>query len=206
LFNWLYTKAYRRRDADEAVIGMISAFKAELVEQSKDTIREIADALTVIEPERGLEGSAFTAALDIIELGQLSETIDPAPITDAYISSVEKGSYGLSVVGLSPELSAILLELASRLTPDRKKEFLSPLKVRERLAAGAQDNPYIVADTIARSIRTHVRVLGRAVAGSKHAPELAVVDALIAAVRSGAISHTEKARVAAFSRDWKHKM
>lgn len=78
---------------------------------------------------------------------------------------------------------------------------MHPIDVKARRAAGeaANENPCTVTDTIARSIRAHVRVLSRAVAGGIESAPDDLVRALIAAVRAGALKHDEKGRVAAFS-------
>jgi hypothetical protein len=58
---------------------------------------------------------------------------------------------------------------------------------------------YTLADSIGRSLRTHIRVLCRAVVGGAADVDADLFDALVAAVRTGALQHKEKGRVAAFA-------
>lgn len=73
------------------------------------------------------------------------------------------------------------------------------IKTRLAAAVAADENPYTVADAIARSIRAHIRILSRAAVGWKETVPDDLVDALTAAVRAGALKHEEKGRIAAFS-------
>ncbi len=173
----------------------------ELARQSTETLRTMVAALSSSTAKLGLGTSTFAAALDIIDAGKLASEIDPAPLVDGYIRSIAAGNYTLSVHRVSVGGAASLVELATRTAPARHHEFMHPIDVKARTAAGeaAKENPYSVIDTIARSIRAHVRILSRAVAGWVASIPDDLIQALIDTVRAGALSHAEKGRVAAFS-------
>jgi putative ABC transport system substrate-binding protein len=75
------------------------------------------------------------------------------------------------------------------------------LMIRSRIAAAAAPgvNPLMIEDETARSLRAHVRVLSRAVSGLQESSADELIDALIRAVRVGAVKHDEKGRVGAFA-------
>jgi hypothetical protein len=91
--------------------------------------------------------------------------------------------------------------MARRAPPERWREFLSPLDVPAMLAKGQEPgaNSFMVAGEIARSLRAHLRLLSRAIAAWEDVPPAELLTALIATVRTGAMAHEEKGRVAAFS-------
>ena len=62
-----------------------------------------------------------------------------------------------------------------------------------------EENPYIVADNLARSLRAHIRILCRAITAGPRDVPTDLVEALIAAVKSGALEHKERGRIAAFA-------
>ncbi len=180
--------------------SMLAILRSEFAGQSPETLRKMIVALTASMPKSGLGTSTFAAALDIVDAGKLAGDIDPTPLVTAYIQSVAAGDYSLSANRVSPSGAATLFELAMRTPVEIRREFLLPVDIKARIAAVAADeNPYAVGDTLARSIRAHVRVMSRALASWIEEPPNDLVDALIAAVRVGALKHDEKGRIAAFS-------
>ena len=181
--------------------SMLATLRGELVSQSPETLRKMIAALTASMPQSGLGTSTFAAALDIIDAGKLAGIIDPTPLVTAFIESVAAGPYTLSANRVSVSGAVSLLELAMRTPPELRRRFLFPVDIKARIAAAvaADENIYTVTDTIARSIRVHIRILSRAAVGSMETAPDDLVDALIAAVHAGALKHDEKGRVAAFS-------
>jgi hypothetical protein len=152
-------------------------------------------------PSVSLGSPQFAAAIDVIDVAHLADTIDPEPLIGAYIQSLRSGNYSLSTARLKSSGARALVEIATRTTPERRHAFLSPLDVPTFLAKGMEPdaNEFIVADDLGRALRAHIRVLCRAVAAWEATPPPDVVDALVKTVRVGALSHAEKGRVAAFS-------
>ncbi len=181
--------------------SMLAALRGELANQSPETLRKMVAALTVSMPQSGLGTSTFAAALDIVDAGKLAGAIDPVPLVTAYVGSVAAGAYTLSANRISAGGAASLFELAMRASSELRRQFFFPVDIKARMAVAlaAEENIYTVTDTMARSIRAHIRILGRAVVGSIETPPDDLVNALIAAVRAGALKHDEKGRVAAFS-------
>jgi hypothetical protein len=201
LLVWLHKTARPDAlDVSRASESMLVTLRRELAGQTMETLRQIAAFLMASMPQKGLGTAIFTACLDVIEFGRLSDEIDPAVLVAAYAESISAGGYSVSARGVTAGGAAALLRAVKQKEPEVLKTFLYPIDIKAKLAAGIEENPFTLADTIAQSLRAHIRVLCRAVVGWTDDPIPAdVVVALIAAVRAGALKHDEKARVAAFS-------
>lgn len=200
LLEWLHSVP---RDIKITGIGgpqsMLEILRGELARQSDDVLTQIVALLIARVSITDFGTPAFAAALDLINMAGLSQTIEPAPLVDAYISSLETQTYSLTAHRIPPSSAATLLALATRLPADRSKAFLYPINVKDRLRRGSDDNPYTLKDNIAGAIRIHIRILSRAISGLNDQPPDDLVAALTAAIRSGALAHETKGRVAAFS-------
>jgi hypothetical protein len=163
----------------------------------KAALRAMAESLDGPALRHGLGASEFATVLELVDLGSLAGELEPATVVDAYAQSIRAGGYDLTAHRVGAGGATALAQLAAR-TPKLRQEFLYALKVPERLAAATpDDNPYTLADSIGRSIRGHIRILCRAIVGS--AEEVDLTDALVAAVKHGALDHPQKNRVAAFA-------
>jgi hypothetical protein len=200
LLNWFHDRAGPAFIDDAAGNDVLLATRRrELAGVAKDTLRAMVESLGGPDLQRGLGVSEFAAVLDLVDLGSLAADVDPAVIVDAYAQSIRAGEYSLTAHRVGVAGAAALSQLAAR-TPELRQKFLYPLQVRERLRAAAADhNPYTLADSIGRSIRAHIRILCRALVGSLDDVSDDLVDALLAAVRVGALDSKEKGRVAAFA-------
>lgn len=200
LLDWLHSSALRSIEDQGNSENMLVILRSELLSQSTEILHTMLAALTVSMPKSGIGTSAFAAALDIIDTGNLARAIDPAPIISAYIQSVSSDDYNLSAHRVSVGGALSLFELSIRM-PDQGQGFLFPFDIKRRISEGdaAKENPYTAENNIARSVRVHIRVLSRAVSGCKESVPEKLLDALIAAVRCGALRHKEKGRVGAFS-------
>ncbi len=200
LLTWFHSNpAGRATSLHGSVDGMLEILRSELVGQPVNLLGDLAAALIVSLPSSGLGTPAFAAALDVIDTGGLADRVDPSPIVDAYVRSIAEGGYNLTAHRITQGSAVSLSVLATRLGPERRHGFLYPVEVKGRLSAGSQENPYTLADNIARSIRAHLRVLSRAIAGSTEVAPDELVDALAATIRMGAVEHKEKGRIATFA-------
>ncbi|WP_176060978.1 hypothetical protein [Paraburkholderia sp. BCC1876] len=187
----------------EELVGsesMLVALRAELNGQSRALLTSMFDSL--VRPDTGLKfgNSSFAAALDILDLGQLSDDVSPDALLRAYVESIESDYYSLSAARVSTSGAATLYALSKRLADDERKWFLFPFKIKERLAHLPEgENIYTVKTNIARALRVHMQVLSRAIVGCADEAPGELVDALVKTVRASAISHQEKGRVAAFA-------
>jgi hypothetical protein len=184
-------------DNRESMVGIL---RAELARQSPEIQQAIFAELAPAMPQEGVGTPSFAAALDILATGELTQSVDPKPLLEAYISTIAAGHYSLSAHGIGDSAAASLVEVAIRAPEDLRKKFFRPIDMPARVAAAAAPdaNSYTINDETARSIRAHVRVLCRAAARLESAPD-DLTDALTNAVRIGAVSHAEKGRVAAFA-------
>ncbi len=179
----------------------LATLRGEIASQAVAVQQAIFAALSVGTPQSGLGSSAFAAALDVVDAADLVESVDPVPLVSAYVSSVSAGAYELSANRISVSAAASLVRLATKAPAALRQAFFAPIDVRSRIAAAAEPdvNPLTIEDETARSIRAHVRVLCRAVSGLQDSGSGELIDALIEAVRVGALKHDEKGRVGAFA-------
>lgn len=200
LLTWFHSNpAGRTAGPYASADAMLETLRSELLGQPANVLGDLAAAMAASLPNSGLGTPAFAAVLDAIDTGGLADRVDPSPIVDAYVRSIAEGGYNLTAHRITQGSALSLSVLATRLSPERRHGFLYPVDVKGRLSTGSQENPYTLADNIARSIRAHIRVLSRAIAGSTESVPDELVDALAATIRMGAVEHKEKGRIAAFA-------
>lgn len=180
---------------------MLAALRAELASFSRSVLVSMLDALLCGNYETEVGLPAFSAALDLVEVGQLVPDIDCARLVGAYVESIRKRGYRLSATRISPDGAAVLFEMAQKLAEQAQQEFLSPIDVKERLVSSVAsgENPYTVEQELARALRVHMRVLTRAVIGQRDSVPPLLVTALVEAISSGAVANSDKGRIAAFA-------
>jgi hypothetical protein len=202
LLDALY-KTARPIFSDEASedASILAILRGEIAAQATDVQDAIFASLNVSVPQSGLGSSTFAAALDVVDAADLAASVNPAPLLSAYSGSVAIGAYGLSANRTSVSAAASLVALAMKAPDALRQAFFAPIDVRSRIAAAAVPgvNPFTIEDETARSVRAHVRVLCRAVAGLQDSSPHELTEALIKAVRVGALKHDEKGRVGAFA-------
>lgn len=186
-------------DASDASIPGI--LRAEVRSQPAAVQQAIFVELSTSTRQSGLGSSTFAAALNVLDDGDLGESVDPVPLISAYIGSIAKGGYELSADRIRVSAAASLVRLVMRAPDALRQAFFAPIDVRSRMAAANEPNvnPFSIEDEVARSIRAHVRILCRAIAGLQESSPNELVDALIAWVRVGSLKHDEKGRVGAFA-------
>lgn len=200
LLNWLHGRAGPGFiDDASGADSLIEALRRELIGCANPILLAMAQSLDGPNLRRGVGASEFAAVLDLSDLGGIADEVDADSIVTAYAHSISTGDRSLSSHRIGAAGAAALARMAGR-TQALCNQFLHPLDVRTRLAvATPQDNEFILADSIGRSLRTHIRILCRAVVGGESDVPADVFDALVAAVRTGALQHKEKGRVAAFA-------
>jgi hypothetical protein len=200
LLNWFHHSAGPEFIDDAAGSEILhGTLIRELSGVPKATLRAMVESLDGPALRRGLGASEFATVLELVDVGGLADELEPATVVDAYAQSIHSGEYNLTAHRVGAAAAAALAQLAAR-TAALRQGFLYPLKVSERLAAAtSDDNPYTLADSIGGSIRAHIRILCRAIVGSAEEVSADLTDALVAAVKQGALDHREKNRVAAFA-------
>jgi hypothetical protein len=199
LLKWVHSKGKAGFIDDEGrTEPMLSALRAELVGQSSEILRAMAAALAATMPQSGLGTPEFAASVDIVDMGKLTGSVDPGPLIAAYTQSIAAGAYSLAANRISVTGAAALLELATA-KPELRRAFLHPIDIKDRLAAGTEENPFTLEAELSRSLRAHIRILCRAVVGWPEPMRDDLVDTLIGAVRAGALKHSEKGRIPAFA-------
>lgn len=176
------------------------ALRRELASCDSSTLLEIANSVDVESLQRGLEEPDFATMLELCDMGGIEDQLDAEAIVVSYANSIAAGEYSLSTNRIGPS-SAAALDRISQRNESLRQQFLFPMNVRDRLSVMSEkiDNEYIVANTVGRSIRAHIRVLCRAAIGGSVEVKADLFKALVIIVRAGALEHKEKGRVAAFA-------
>ncbi|MGO9895051.1 MAG: hypothetical protein ACLPX8_12655 [Bryobacteraceae bacterium] len=200
LLNWLHGRAGPGFVDDVAgADSLIATLRRELANCTSSIPLAMAQSLEGPALRWGVGASEFAAVLDLADLGGIEDQMAADTVVTAYVQSIAIGDYSLSAHRIGAAGAAALARMAG-CTQALRAKFLYPLDVRARLAAATpQDNKFILADSIGRSLRTHIRILCRAVIGGAANVPDDLFDALVAAVRTGALQHKEKGRVAAFA-------
>jgi S1-C subfamily serine protease len=200
LLHGLHATASQADDMGVLDSSMLAALRSELVGFSGEFLLSIYDALLGGEYDTEAGLPAFSAALDVIDAGQLVSDVDCLPLVTAYIQSIREDNYRLSTSRIGPDSAAILFDMSRRLDEAKQREFLVPLDIGNRLSSISSDeNSYIVKDNLVRALRAHMRILARAIIGQRDVIPPALVDALVEAVYSGAFANFERGRVEAFA-------
>lgn len=200
LFEWLHSNPPGLSgEGIGSASAMLFALKGELVGQSSETLSAMVTALVPSLHSSGLESPAFAATLDLIEIGDLVATIEPAPVVDVYLRSVAMGGYQTTTHRISEGAAVTLFHLAERMSAAKRNEFLYPLGVDGRARAVGDQNPFTLADDIARSIRCHIRILCRVIVGLGEQQPADLVNALASAVRPVAVQIAGQASIATFA-------
>lgn len=198
LLNWLHYRAGPGFVDDVAgADSLIAALRRELANCAGPILLALAQSLDGADFRQGVGASEFAAVLDLTELGGLEDQIDAEIVVASYAESIERGDYSLSAHRIGAANAASLARIADR-TKELRSRFLYPLDVRARFAA-AEGNEVSLAESIARSLRAHMRILCRAIIGETAEVPADLFCALVATVRAGALKHKEKGRVAAFA-------
>ncbi|MFM0356472.1 H-NS histone family protein [Paraburkholderia nemoris] len=175
----------------------LAVLRSTILAQSKDVLLSVFRSLVGVARKLRLGNAEFSAALDLLDSGQLVGDIAPEPLVSAYINSVVSDEYVLSAARVSSNAAAALYELAKQADVTIFNEFLFPFRLKERLKAA--ENIYTVRDELARGVQVHMRVLARAVVGHSQPVPQDLFAALLKTVRAGAIEHDSKGRVAAMA-------
>jgi hypothetical protein len=205
LLSWLHGEANARSSLGQhqpkVDDRMLNAVRSALLQLSPELLCAVVESCMASERPTHVGSPSFVAALDVMRLGVLSDIVEPETLIAPYLSSIRSGTYSLSAASIETPGAAALVRLAQRAADARWREFLAPLDLRALLAKGNEPgaNKFIVRADIARSIRTHVRILCRAIVSWDDTPPPELVNGLLESVRSGAVSHEEKGRVAAFA-------
>lgn len=200
LLNWLHGRAGPSFIDDVAgADSLVATLRREIATCASPIVLAMVQSLDGTGLRSGVGASEFAAVLDLFDLSGIEDEVDANAIVTAYANSIATGDYSLSAHRIGASAAAALARISGR-TQALRTKFLYPQDVRARLAAEtAPDNELIIQTSIGRSLRTHIRILCRAIIGGVGDVPADLFDALVAAVRAGALQHKEKGRVAAFA-------
>lgn len=200
LLSWLHGRAGPGFIDDVGSSDLLVAtLRSEIARCANPIVLAMVQSLDGPGLHLGVGASEFAAVLDLSDLGGIEDEVDANAIVIAYANSIATGDYTLSThrIGAS---GAVTLARISERTPELRTKFLYPQDVRARLTAETnQDNELIIQHSIGRSLRAHIRILCRAIIGGAGDVPADLFEALTTAVRTGALHHQEKGRVAAFA-------
>lgn len=143
----------------------------------------------------------FRAVLEGLDLLQSAAPETAAPIVSLYSTFARELQLDRTdVASLSPDLAACLIRLALNGSAEACTEILMPFDIRAWLDAAASEEREFTRTAIAHTLRQHVRLIARAVAGWSDNPipsELS--DALQTLVSRTSIEHAERDRIGALT-------
>jgi hypothetical protein len=192
----------RTGSSEESRERMRQTLVQALSELRRPKLISILEAAT----QAGLGGPAdgmFTGLLSLVHASGDVNGINGAPFVIAYRNALATGDFRLSARQMDKGLSMSLYNLARQAAAARISIFFDPLNLASRFATASGDPDSIEAlqtlDSIKRSIRVHVRVLCRIVAGLETAVPQDLLGALVSAVRSGSANRVDRKQVDAFA-------
>ncbi|EPP1034590.1 hypothetical protein ACULWP_003966 [Cronobacter turicensis] len=200
LYNWLIgNNSEKYIDNLKTVDLTIINFRKALSQLDRNIIFAMITHLLEHHEIAGIYSPEFATLLDLCSTGQLEEKIDAGKILKLYSDSLLKDTIGRSVHRIgSDEANALHKILKS--SEDTYEAFLYPFDVTALIKKISEDdNIYSEVDKIAHSLRTHIRILCRALSKSDAQSKTQIVNSLIKYVKSGALLHKEKGRIDAFS-------
>lgn len=199
----VYWWLYQRQDGGNVTGFVANARFREILRNRLMKLPEhvkvsIAEALIEAAVGQSVESAHFVAALDFLDAFEI-KCDRPEVLTLAYLLSIQGNSSYPAVSDISYGAAAVLCRLASK--TDSYNLFLNPFdfRRRQREIEAEQSNDAMVTDELSRAVRTHIRILSRAIAGFKDPVPSEIVAALANAIRIGALAHREKGKVPAFA-------
>lgn len=178
--------------------SLLTATRDEFSNLPKKVLLEMVEELCTSFGARR-ERSRFSAAVDLVNCGDLSGVTDPNTFVKAYIRHFGPTGSPVRSVVLSGTLAATLVALALPAPDALTRRFLYPAFPTERLRSCSAEDRHSLEFELARSIRIHIRTLSRAISRFSKPVPREIVCALATAIRTGAFGHREKGRIAAFS-------
>ena len=199
LMAWFHqTLPHGSVDAAENHESLLATLKDELSQQPRAVLLAIVDAL-LTSSDTKVDTSRFCAAVDIVDCGGLLSEVDPIPFVDAYTSLVGSTIPARRSVVLSSTGAATLVKIALRAPRASFRRFFDPIDTADRLERGSDEQRFSLVFELGWSIRTHIRTLSGAILSHSTAVPEEVTSALVATIRTGALAHREKGRIAVFS-------
>lgn len=161
---------------------------------------EIAEHL-VQRAHEGVETPEFTIMLEAMSsISPAVATLFSKRLQEAYRDAIKPGADVWDVEILSAKSAHALVQALLNLGPEGIETLSNPVKVSMHLAsAQGESEKWHMATKLAESLRTHIRILARAIPIYDNGVPPELINALEHVIRTGAVSHAEKGKVAAFS-------
>ena len=145
----------------------------------------------------------FTGLLSLVDASGDGRGINGAPFVTAYGNALATGDFRLSARQMDKGQSISLYNLVRQAGAASISNFFDSLSLASRFASVSADPTSVEAlqtlESIKRSIRVHVRVLCRIVAGLDTEVPQDLLAALVSAVRSGSSNRVDRKQVDAFA-------
>lgn len=184
-----------RRSIGEQLFGMIAKADAEL--QSEVLKHLVAQAAY----EDNLPRVRFAGVLEGLTCLSNTQDIDALPIVVLYSKFAQDMHLEWTdASSLSAKLAAQLVATAFSQDLTSRDQFLIPLDIIKLLRETPNDEIPSMRSSIAKTLREHVRLIARAIAGwsDKNVP-VELSEAFLALISRSVIEHAEKGRVGALT-------
>lgn len=154
--------------------------------------------------QRGHKGAGtpeFTIMLEVMSTIPFATTVRFSEcLHEAYQDAIKPGAEVWDVETLSAKSAHILIQALLSLGPNGIDTLKNPIDVSNNLnTAKDESERWQMSTNLAESLRTHIRILARAIPVYDDGVPQELIDALDRVIRTGAKSHAEKGKVAAFS-------
>lgn len=165
--------------------------------QRPESVQALISAFQASDDGFSLETPAYVSALGLVAETSIANVVDTQQFLEGYVDAIQRADYSLSVQYVSDDAAAVIVRLA-RAVPEGPPVLGKP-HVLFALREPQDLNPYIEESRLARAVRTHVRVLCRALcrleAGDRHA----ALSALVGTIEYGARSKEHGGVAGAFA-------
>lgn len=135
--------------------------------QSRDTLEATVGTLAAGTINAWSDRASLAAALDLIAVGLLQDTVKRKPVVDAYSKTIRDRAARFFAPYVDQRAAASLVVVALRGKMGSRKSFFYAVDIPEIIeretARGI--NRYIAIDDACRALRAHIRILSRAIAG-----------------------------------------
>ena len=199
LIEWFHQNvSYSTAGYMETDESLLDTLRSEISQQPRSVLRAMVCAL-LASTDAEIETSKFGAAVDIVDCGDLSDEVDPTPFVDAYINLVAPTNSARPSLRFGVSAARALVGVALRAEPESCRSFFFPIDTVAALEECSEEELDSLVFDLGWSIRTHIRTLCRAIAGLSGSVPEEITNALVAAVKIGALAHRERGRIAGFS-------
>jgi hypothetical protein len=202
LFVWLFRE--RGPQFADRRLQLYRRLRQIIDGQSVEHIQALIAALIASDDGFSLETAAYVSALGVVADTAVAHVIDVQPFLEGYVNAIQRADYSLSVQYIAEDTAAVVVQIA-RTDPAGSLILGQPAELFA-LREPPDPNPFTEEARLARAIRTHVRVLCRALSRLEDGDRHVAVTALARAIAYGARGKEHGGVISAFSARYEDRL